>query len=427
MLRKRSEMDGIPSYVTELIRKVAEREGFIDYVITNSAGSNLGDGFQGDLLRFKISGKQNNIESSLSLICKLPSPNPLIRIEFNSDITFRREIYLYGHLLPYFLEFQKEHGISAEEGFNSFPKCYGTVFDEKPYGDHAIVMEDLVASDYSLWNKLKDIDYEHTKMVMEELGKFHAVSFAIREKNPEKLNEIMSKCGNCFHKVMFSMPSSMEFFKSNINKAIGAIEPHETNLIEKLEKIKDPKNYLHLIDQVFSNTTPEPFGVLVHGDLWNNNIMYQVHGNQNPAKVSFIDWQLSQFGSPALDVVHYIFCSLDHVIRAKHYDDFVKLYYNSLVRMLKKFGCDDQKLFKLTDLQDQCRKYGGIVLTAGLILSQIMSSDPETTGDMSVIVQQLQECPENVDAFQDVFGDLSSAYKDRVINMLRDGVREGFF
>lgn len=416
--------DGVPCYIKELIKQIADREGYTNYSITHSAGSNAGDGFLGDLLRFKINGNQNNTLSSLSLICKMPTPNPLRRAEYNTDITFGCEIYLYGYLLPYLIEFQKENGVSEADGFYSFPKCYATVFDEKPNGDHAIVMEDLMSSNYYMWDKFKTIDYEHVKLVMEELGKFHALSFAIRDKNPEKLNEIRSKGINKFHKTMYGSEDAMEFYNINIKKAIDALEPHETELIEKLRS-----NDIHeVVEQVFSNTTPEPFGVLVHGDVWNNNIMYKKGDSDVPTKLCFFDWQLSQFGSPALDVVHYIFCSLDEVTRSTYYHELIDLYYKSLVRTLKLFGCDDQKLITFADLKDQFKKYGRICLHAGPILCQIMTLNPDNLVDMDEILQQRQEARESGNTVEvDPFGEVSESYKDRMSYLLRDCVREGFF
>lgn len=418
--------DGPPRYIKEFINKIADREGYTDHSITHSAGSNTGDGFLGDLLRFKINGKQNNTLSTLSLICKFPPTNPQRRVEFNTDITFGREILLYDYVLPYFVEFQNESGLTESDGFYSFPKCYGTILDDKPNGDHAIVLEDLLVSHYYMWDKLKNIDYDRAKLVLIELGKLHAVSFAIRDKNPEKLSEIRSKTFNAYHKLAYSSPAAIEFLNTNIKKAVDALEPHETKLIAKLEAVKG-NNSSDVIDQVFSNTTPEPFGVLVHGDLWNNNVMYQNDEKDEPSKLMFIDWQLSQFGSPTLDVAHYIFCSLDEDIRSKHYHDFVGCYYNSLSQTLKKFGCDDGKLFALSDLKDQFRKYGRTCLLAGPILAQIMTVEPANLPNMDSVLQQLQESLESneVDNSIDVFGRLSESYKPRIRGMLRDCDREG--
>lgn len=425
MSEKSDKYNVVPGYIIELINKIADREGFTNYSITHSAGSNTGDGFLGELLRFKINGTQNNELATLSLICKISPPNPLRRLEFSSDITFGREIFLYEHVLPYFIEFQQENGVSEEDGFYSFPKCYGSILD-KSTGDHAIVLEDLSVSNYYLWDKLKPIDYDRANLVMIELGKLHAVSFAIRDKNPGKLNEIRTEAPNNVHRQMYMKPISMEFLNTNMNKAIAALEPHETKIIEKLEAVKG-NNCFDIIDQVFSNVTPEPFGVIVHGDLWNNNVMYKNDNKDKPSKLAFIDWQLSQFGSPALDVAHYIFCSLDEVIRSKHYNDFVESYHNSLSQTLGKFGCDYRKLFTLDDLKDQLRKYGRTCLFAGPILSQIMTVDPVNLPDLDGVVQQWREVTDKGEAenLVDMFGALSEAYKPRISGLLRDCEREG--
>ncbi len=426
MSENSNDDDGVPNYIKEFINKIADREGFTNYVITHTAGSNTGDGFLGDLLRFKINGQQNNTLSTLSLICKLPSINPVQRVEMHTDITFSREILLYDYVLPYFVEFQKENGVSEADGFYSFPKCYGTILDAKPNGDHAIVMEDLLVNNYYLFDKLKKIDYERAKLVLVELGKLHAVSFAIRAKSPEKLHEIQSKAYNDHHKSMYRSPVAMEFLNTNIEKAVGSLEQHEIGLIKKVEAVKG-NNCFDVIDQVFSNLTPEPFGVIVHGDMWNNNVMYQNADNAKPSKLMFIDWQMSQFGSPALDVAHYIFCSLDEDIRGQYYHEFVDCYYNSLSQTIKKFGCNDQELFTLTDLKNQFKKYGRTCLFAGPILCQIMTVNPTDLPDMNSVLQQWQEIAETGETQDrlDMFGPLSTSFKPRMSSLLRDCDREG--
>lgn len=424
-MSQKCDDDGVTKYISEFINKIAQREGFTNYSITNSAGSNKGDGFLGELLRFKIIGEQNNVSSTLSLICKLPPTDLARRIDSNTDITFGREILMYDYVLPFLIQFQKECGVTEADGFYSFPKCYGTILDEKLHGDHAIVLEDLMAENFYLWDKLQKIDYDRARMVMVELGKLHAVSFAIRDKNPEKLDEIRTKTVNYYHKAMYQSPLAILFLNSNISKAVNALEPHEKNLIAKLEAIKDNKVF-DLIDQVFSNTTPEPFGVIVHGDLWNNNIMYLNNDKGVPTKSFFIDWQMSQFGSPTLDVAHYLFCSLDEDTRSKYYHQFIDCYYNSLAQTLQKFGCDAQKLFTLTDLQNQFKTYGRTLLLAGPILCQIMTVQPEDLPEVSVAPQW----EEGADAAEieeslNFFGQLSESFKPRISSLLRDCDREG--
>lgn len=418
--------DGVPIYISEFINKIANREGFTDYMITHSAGSTNGDGFLGDLLRFKITGRQGDTESTLSLICKMPPPNLLRKKEFNTDLTFRREILMYEYVLPYLIEFQTENGVSEADGFYSFPKCYGTILDDRPNGDHAIVLEDLSVSNFYLWDKLKSIDYDRAKMVLIELGKLHAVSFAIRDKNPEKLSEIRTKTFNSFHKALYSAPTAIQFLDTNLKKAVSTLEPHEKNLIEKVEAVNG-SNCFDVIDQVFSNTTPEPFGVIVHGDMWNNNIMYHSGDTDNASKLVFVDWQLSQFGSPTLDVAHYIFCSLDENIRSKHYHEFVDCYFNSLTTTLRKFGCDGQKLFTMADLNAQFQTYGRTCLFAGPILAQIITLDPKNVPDLDGVAQQWQEFTDSgdVENYVDMFANVSEAYQPRIRCLLRDCEREG--
>lgn len=104
------------------------------------------------------------------------------------------------------------------------------------------------------------------------------------------------------------------------------------------------------------------------------------------------------------------------------------MYYNSLVKTLRKFGCDDQKLFKLTDLRNQIKEYGRISIIVGPLLSQIMTSRPENSPNMDILVQQMQDARENGEVnanVMDIFVE-GSTFKDRVSNLIRDAAREGF-
>lgn len=61
--------------------------------------------------------------------------------------------------------------------------------------------------------------------------------------------------------------------------------------------------------------------VLVHGDFWLNNIMFKRHSNS----IRFLDFQLTIFASPAIDLHLFICSSLTHDVRMHHVDTLLQV------------------------------------------------------------------------------------------------------
>lgn len=418
--------DSIPQYVTDVINKIAKDEKFVDYTISNESGSNW-DGFQSLILKFVISGMRNNNEEKLALICKVPSSNVTRRREFHSDIAFDHELYSYETVFPYFEKFQNERGVHGSDGFFAFPKCFGTIRDKKLLGDHAIFMENLKEQSYLMWDKTNEIDFEHSAIVLKELGKLHAVSFAIRDQEPEKFKEFMQRTSN-FHKEVDKSPAAQQMQKSHFDRAIRSLDPSETILIERMEGLK--ATYNDLLNEVKSNTNCEPFGVLIHGDCWINNLLFRYDESPSaPSKVCLIDWQLSEFGSPALDVACYLFCSLGPKLRNEHFDDFIDIYYDSLESTLNKLGSDARKLFTYDNLQDQLRKFSKYTMYLAPIMIGIMTTDTNNVPDVNEMVHRLELLTKDPTANVklDDFFEENDVYRYRMSNMIRDLVRMGFW
>lgn len=418
--------DSVPKYITDLLTKIAEDETFVNYSLSSESGSNS-DGFQSLILKFVISGMRNNHNDKLSLICKIPSSNVTRRREFHSDIAFDQELYFYENVFPYFESFQREKGVNDADGFFAFPKCYGTIRDNKYLGDHAIVMENLQESGFSMWNKVNDIDFEHSSLVMKELGKMHAVSFAIRDQEPEKFKEFMQRISK-FHVEINKSPGAHQLQKSHIDRAIRSLDPSETVLIERMENLKS--TYGDILKDATSNTNCEPFGVLIHGDCWINNLLFRYdEAPSTPSKVCLIDWQLSQFASPALDIATYLFCTLSPKLRNEHFEDFINIYYKSLQSTLNKLGSDARKLFTYDNLQDQLQRYSIYAMYLAPIMIGIMTSNQNIVPDMDEMVRRLEVLAKDptADVHLSDFFEENDAYRHRMSNMIRDMVRLKFW
>lgn len=251
-------LEELPEYTRASLDTVAKNEGFTDFSLEIEPGANIGDGFIGIMLRVTIKGTKNGKEEELRVLCKIPPMNKARREQFNSIEIFSREITMYDSVLPFLKKYQESKGIKEHEGFFNFPKCYFAGLSDE-LEDAVVIMEDLREKDYSMANKFVSIDYPHAKLVMEGLGRLHALSFALKLQEPEQMKKWMFKDALT---EMLNRSEMIQMFENYFDQLLLALQPEETTLKEKLVKFKE-----NVIDEINFLTNPEeaePFAVLNH-------------------------------------------------------------------------------------------------------------------------------------------------------------------
>lgn len=413
----------IPEYALDFLNSIAKKEGFEKFTISSAAGSNHGDGFQGVMLRITIEGERkqsNNIlkPDRLSLICKMPPHEKARRQMFNSAVTFTREIHSYEYLMPQLVKFQREKDISQADGFYAFPKYYGT-FANVETGDYVLAMEDLKSSGYEMWNKFETLDFQHASQVMKELGRFHALSFAIRDQQPEVFEEFKKIKSDVLLKMM-SNEMARQYWPQNYLTAATTLNTDETYLIERLENLS--KSYLDDTIECLNASLTEPFAVINHGDYWNNNLMYRyLNGSREPSGVCIVDWQIAQYCTPAADVSYFLFTSTEKCLRDQHYDDLIRIYYDSLAELINRCGSDASKLFTFDNLQEQLKRFGKYGIVMAPMLMQVITVQPNDIPDLDEMARnagnETSEQLENVDGW---VNQSNPVYHKRMSEVIRD-------
>jgi Ecdysteroid kinase-like family len=242
------------------------------------------------MLRVVINGLRNGTNDSFAVVVKMPPDSPERRNQFSAVLLFEREAMFYDKYWPMLVQFQADRGITAEEaGFFAVPKCYKIVRDLERE-NYAMILEDLVHSGFNMFNKMDVIDVDHVTIFLRHLARYHALSFAMRDQQPEMFREIQT-LNDMFSEVMIKKTPNFEMMiQAAVDKAIGAVEPHKEFKIEKLQKLR--REAIQIFEFCGTLEKCEPFGVLMHGDCWNNNMMYRYGGVSGSRKNSFFSQKL---------------------------------------------------------------------------------------------------------------------------------------
>lgn len=267
----------LSEFIKTNVEKVAKTEGFIDFKIETTAGSKHGDNFLGVLTAITVSGERmvdGTVKADeLYLICKAPPLSEIRKKNWKSLAVFDREIYIYTKLLPAFVRFQQEKGLSETDSFLAFPKVYAC--ERSATNDmYILIMEDLTVKNFRMWPKHELITLDHELLVLRELAKFHAISFAMNDQQPHLFAEFKQLTDVTFD-VIINGPLKKHFDKIIERAAHEMQNPKHSEILHNFRK-----SYTKSMENLLLGTISTESAVIRHGDCWNNNFLFQYGDDQ---------------------------------------------------------------------------------------------------------------------------------------------------
>lgn len=140
-----------------------------------------------------------------------------------------------------------------------------------------------------------------------------------------------------------------------------------------------------------------------------------------------IDWQITRYSSPALDLLYYIFSATDSQFRAEEYNNLLRIYHTSLTQIVEKLGGDSQKLFTFDDLQNQMKKFGKFALVMSPMFIMMTLADEKDLANMDDISQELGKKDEQLSMVKGYDAETQILYNERIQGLMRDVVKLGLY
>lgn len=118
-----------------------------------------------------------------------------------------------------------------------------------------------------------------------------------------------------------------------------------------------------------------------------------------PKSICFVDWQISRYCPPVLDLLYNIFSSTDTSFRDQHYEKLLQTYYSSLSDTIRKLGSDPDKLYTYENFENQLRKFGRYALLCAPLIIGITVAGPNDVSNLDEYAELLNT-DENVDVLK---------------------------
>ncbi|XP_075227266.1 uncharacterized protein LOC142327814 [Lycorma delicatula] len=297
----------------------------------------------------------NNLQN-ISLIVKVPLEAEEEGLRAKIGI-FEKESIIYNEVLPKF------KSIFGERWKDLTPKLFHTT------NEHVLILEDLKESGYKMADRMKLLNFKESKIALSALAKFHAASAKLYETESQLIikaaREIMFQPG---------MKQSSEKYMSTFFRCARDSCSKKPDLSKYNEPLRRFENNLWSIAQKKLKPKKNEFNVLNHGDFWTTNMMFRYTDDNTPTDIKVIDFQISRYGSPAFDLLHFIYGTVQEEVRLEQYDTLLTIYLHELNKSLELFGSN--KRLNMSNLKDAIeeRTFYAVFITIGALPMSI--ADP---------------------------------------------------
>jgi hypothetical protein len=370
-------------FIEEALHSREQYEGITVVASRVELAVGKGDNYTSVLYRVAVEFKRRNdgdATETTSVIIKGLSTVEIMAKFLKESKVFEKETTVYQITVPAMFRLLQQNAQGRKINYLT-PFCYKT---SRP---HTLILEDLMTLGFKMADRRARLDLAHCKVAVKSLARFHAMSVALHDEDPTSMDAYAESVYIDINRDMMS---------NFIESAFNAL----ANVVEKWSGFeKHGDKFRGLIPSVWDRVVetvravPNSLSVLNHGDCWVNNMLFHycpTTGKVNEAR--FVDFQLSRYSSPALDLQYFVYTSLSDDVRSDYTELLLEEYYKELQDTLKILGCEHHH-FTLDQLKKEFedKSFFGL-MTAVTVLSAVLAG-PNEIFDM----ENINEDGSNVD------------------------------
>lgn len=277
---------------------------------------------------------QHNKNETLNLVCKLYPSETQWQEMFQIDRTFRKEAGMYTDVIPELIQLQKDLKIPKSEQLDVFIKCHGARLHEDGHVEAAMILDNIKLQGFTTGQRRKGFDDQHVRFIVKKLAQFHATAIALKIKKPAVFYEKVIPFLNTVDLAAALPEEGLRNMKSMIKDYVCEI-PEIAKLSDRVEKQVD----FCIVEYGKDSYEESIFHSICHNDFWVNNLMIKHDESGSPESVKIFDFQLTRFAPVSLDLIFFLFTSVEMDLLPGCFDEFLRIYYDEFMRVIKLHSC----------------------------------------------------------------------------------------
>ncbi|KAI5636509.1 ecdysteroid kinase domain-containing protein [Phthorimaea operculella] len=346
------------SIIRDLFASIASEHDFNNYELVIKPVSSGGANFTSALflVTVKCPGKKD-----VELFAKVANMGELMREHLNGKRLYDLEVFFYTKIAKIYRELELKANVADEDRL-TIPKFYGYKSDTN---EETVIMQNLTADGFKMHKRQEPVSWEFAARAIENLAKFHALSFAYQQDNPEEYEKLCED--------LVFVPIGEE----NANKETLAKQLQEClDIIKKAEyKPRVTKLMEEVGGDVWMFKRPLAKKVMNHGDFRPDNMMYREKDNN--VEVMLLDYQTLHVGCPAADLLYFEASATDGAFRAKHHERLINHYYEELSAAMQRLGVDPVKTYSREQFDSELKQMMPIFLVLSMSLLRMVLVDAD--------------------------------------------------
>eukprot|EP00095_Tigriopus_kingsejongensis_P003079 maker-scaffold664_size116482-snap-gene-0.21 protein:Tk03079 transcript:maker-scaffold664_size116482-snap-gene-0.21-mRNA-1 annotation:"AGAP013467-PA" len=433
-----------PAKILTILQKAEATQDVRIVTSDVKAGTEKGQNYSGQVLECQVEALVQGQSRSYHWMAKLPQDDPTKFLWGRAGRMEEKEIRFYDDLVPSFEKFIAQKGASIK--LNYCPIVHAEfdpdVVQEECQKGSMLIMDHMKQHNYQdAINKREGLDLDHVKLVMEELAKLHAVSYAFFKEKHGTTEDMMNKETIYARDFVFAYPepammAAMEGFDKGADELMldtlgNCGQACKDSFQRYLDGGGDPTKQRNLL---FSNKEYK-FNTLCHGDSWFNNMLFRYNEQgktPKPDKVCLLDMAIIRWCSPTTDLAYFIYLSTTPELRKAHMNEILEYYHAQLIQCLCALG-EDPTVYPLAELKTDYRKasFAGFAMSLAFLPWMLSPKEDaigseDFSGDFTdeTVLKEMQEMTKR---HMNKMAEKHPAIFDRIRGAFMDMVELGHF
>ncbi|XP_075978356.1 uncharacterized protein LOC142978021 [Anticarsia gemmatalis] len=227
-----------------------------------------------------------------------------------------------------------------EKNFNMREKLMFSVLEEicqngpKPfcakayiYTDSILVMPDLSHEGYTSRHYLETLDTNHIFVTATSIARFHAAFVNYETKKSINLKRAYNTFEEFGHLLTEATFVDSPWLKACSILSVNLLKKYSTKSYRNLPDLQSKLAKLHVKACESLKEYKDTLNILIHKDLWVNNIMFK-YENDTPVNAVLVDYQCIRYAPPAFDIIAFLYLNTNRRFREEREKDVIDHYYS---------------------------------------------------------------------------------------------------